>query len=206
MTRGWFAVRPAGEADAPAIADLWSQASEWLRSHGSDQWQYPPDLNKIRTDIAAATAFVVVRNYVFDPDPPVATITVDQVADPEFWVASDTPSDALYVHRAIVRPDMRGHEIGSALLDWASLRAERARHSWVRLDAWRTNKALHAYYHREGFAHVRTVELPHRRSGALFQRRSTIQAFRGPTLHDVQYPRSDANGNPVEDWGRTNCS
>lgn len=41
---------------------------------------------------------------------------------------------------------------------------------WVRLDAWRTNTALHAYYLRHGFEHLRTVERAHRNSGALFQR------------------------------------
>jgi hypothetical protein len=40
----------------------------------------------------------------------------------------------------------------------------------LRLDAWRTNEALHAYYRKAGFQHVRTVEYPHRGSGALFQR------------------------------------
>jgi len=42
---------------------------------------------------------------------------------------------------------------------------------WLRQDAGRTNEDLHAYYRRLGFDHIRTVELPHCGSGALFQRR-----------------------------------
>lgn len=48
--------------------------------------------------------------------------------------------------------------------------AARAGKTWLRLDAWRTNTALHDYYRRHGFTDVRIVDLPWRGSGALFQR------------------------------------
>lgn len=199
----WFAVRPATQADTKSVAELWGLASHWLAKRGNDQWQYPPDQLKIRADIEAGNLFVVVRDFVRDPDPPLATITLDRWADPEFWQPGDDPDTAMYVHRTIVHPSLRGHQIGSALLDWASLRAAQAGKRWLRLDAWRTNPGLHAYYQAERFMHVRTVELPHRRSGALFQRAAGAQTFGGPYLHDVQYPRHDINGNPAEEWGRT---
>jgi hypothetical protein len=63
-----------------------------------------------------------------------------------------------------------GDDIGGRLLDWTSDLAVSTARRWLRLDAWKTNIALHGYYERHGFAHVRTVSLPHRGSGALFQR------------------------------------
>jgi len=52
--------------------------------------------------------------------------------------------------------------------------------TWLRLDAWTTNPALHNYYRRRGFQHVRTVAS--RISGACFQR--PAQPYLGPLKTD----------------------
>ena len=73
----------------------------------------------------------------------------------------------------------------SALLDFAGEQAEAQGKPWVRLDCWRTNTALHAYYLARHFQHLRTVEVPGRGSGALFQRPAaerTGQLVQAPTL------------------------
>ncbi|MEU5725052.1 GNAT family N-acetyltransferase [Micromonospora sp. NPDC047738] len=67
-----------------------------------------------------------------------------------------------------------GRNIGGALLDWAARVAASRGCRWLRLDAWRTNEALHRYYERQGFSPIRVVELAHRGSGALFQRPTGI--------------------------------
>jgi hypothetical protein len=54
------------------------------------------------------------------------------------------------------------------MLDWSAGRAFAAELTWLRLDAWTTNRRLHDYYRRRGFTHVRTVGS--RVSGACFQR------------------------------------
>jgi hypothetical protein len=41
------------------------------------------------------------------------------------------------------------------------------------LDAWTTNRGLHAYYESQGFRHVRTVPNHHTPSATLFERRVT---------------------------------
>jgi GNAT superfamily N-acetyltransferase len=58
----------------------------------------------------------------------------------------------VYVCRLVVSRTHTGEGLGAALLDWAGFRALRhyaAR--WVRVDAWTTNVALHAYYQQQGF-------------------------------------------------------
>lgn len=119
----------------------------------------------------------------------IGTITVDDCADEEFWGPEDDPDDALYLHRMVTVREVAGREIGSALLDWASHRAVSLNKRWVRLDAWRSNPELQRYYADRRFQHVRTVRLPHRRSGALFQRDAGVTLGLGPkVVQDFRVP------------------
>lgn len=172
-----YRLRRATPADQPTVEQLWRGASVWLAGQGSDQWQYPPRSGRIATTIVAGTCRVVEHAGA-----PVATITLDHYADPEFWRPADDPDCALYVHRMIVAE--RGTGLGSSLLDWAGAQAEAAGRLYVRLDAWKRNAALHTYYRDQGFAHVRTVDLPHRGSGALFQRHAAVRVATGPALSE----------------------
>jgi GNAT superfamily N-acetyltransferase len=97
----------------------------------------------------------------------------------------DFPDDALYIHRMIVRRELAGADVGTAVIDWASERAASAGKRWLRLDAWRTNPRLQRYYANQGFQLVRTVELPHRHSGALFQRPAGVVLDRGPRVIEI---------------------
>jgi GNAT superfamily N-acetyltransferase len=112
----------------------------------------------------------------------IGTVTIDDCADEEFWRPEDDPDNALYLHRMVTIREVAGREIGSALLDWASRRAASLGKRWVRLDAWRSNSGLYRYYTERGFELVRTVELPHRTSGALFQRQAGVSFEQGPSV------------------------
>ncbi|MFD5974870.1 MULTISPECIES: GNAT family N-acetyltransferase [Streptomyces] len=63
-----------------------------------------------------------------------------------------------------------GAGIGSLLLDWVSERASAQGKRWLRLGSWKDNNGLHRFYKGVGFTLLRIADLPHRRSGALFQR------------------------------------
>ncbi|MEU6079030.1 GNAT family N-acetyltransferase [Streptomyces sp. NPDC047108] len=193
-------VRPAFPGEVGTIASMWREASSWLRSQGSDQWQYPPDLEKISRDVRRGTAYIAHRRKAY-----LGTITLDDFADPEFWSDADSPRDALYGHRIIVLPSAQGFHVGSALLDWASKRARAAGKSWLRVDAWKTNEELGRYYERLDFDFVRRVDLPHRRSGALYQRSSDTMTNQGPKVVHLEMPQHDINGNPSTEgaWGHT---
>lgn len=157
------------------IAALWDEARRWLSAKGIDQWQYPATREKIAHAIERGHAYMMVAG----PEC-LGTITVDEFADPEFWFPGDSPDDALYAHRVIVRPSAGGAGLGSAMFDWASEQAARLGKSWLRVDAWKTNARLGRYYESKGFTRVRTVDLPHRRSGALYQRPARVIAGDGP--------------------------
>ncbi|GCD99726.1 GNAT family N-acetyltransferase [Embleya hyalina] len=170
-------IRPATAQDLDTVVELWEHAASWLRTRGIDQWQYPPRLERIKANIAQGECWIVE-----DGDVPIATITVDEHADGDFWRPDEAAEPALYVHRMVVRRDAGGSELGSSMLDWASQRASSQDKRWLRLDAWRDNRDLYAYYSERGFDHIRTVDLDKRRSGVLFQRAAGLVRNVGPKL------------------------
>ncbi|MEU2825736.1 GNAT family N-acetyltransferase [Streptomyces bacillaris] len=147
------------------MESLLREASAWLASRSIDQWQYPPHRDRITEALEQGVCFLA-----FQGDKPIATIQVDDFADPEFWKPQDRPDAALYVHRMAVTRTNSGAGVGTSLLDWASERAAARGKQWLRLDAWKDNQGLHRFYKDAGFTLLRIVDLPHRRSGALFQR------------------------------------
>ncbi|MFE1781286.1 GNAT family N-acetyltransferase [Streptomyces sp. NPDC059506] len=170
-------IRPAVATDLRTVIDLWEHAASWLNERGIDQWQYPPREERIKANIEAGECWIVEADGA-----PVATITVDEHADPDFWAPSEANDPALYVHRMVVRRDVAGQDLGSAMLDWAGREALRQGKQLLRLDAWRSNDELQRYYSDRGFVHVRTVEAADRSSGALFQRAASYSRGGGPEL------------------------
>jgi GNAT superfamily N-acetyltransferase len=178
-------IRKATPADLDTVLTLVMDVVRWLAERGTDQWQYPVERHRQSLSRTLARGETWLAS---DASSTVATITLNDYADPEFWTPADTPDDALYVHRMVVTRDRRGQHIGAALLDWAGRQATHRGKKWLRLDAWSTNPELHAYYHNMGFQHVRTLILPHRGSGALFQRPASDQSGQGPQLIERHAP------------------
>jgi ribosomal protein S18 acetylase RimI-like enzyme len=168
--------RASSDADIWQVAELWIRSARWLKSQGSDQWQYPIKMENITAAVSAGHCWLANRG-----DATIGTITVDDHAEPQYWYPEDEPDNALYVHRMVIDEAARGIELGSAMLDWVGEQAQARRREWVRLDAWRSNTALHRYYRERGFELVRVVSDPSG-SGACFQRSAAIRLGRGPQL------------------------
>jgi len=166
-------VQQAVSADVDDIAALWTQASDWLASIGTSQWQYPVRTHAIRAEVAAGEVWIVREGGRL-----LASVTLEADDDSGLWAPSEGP--ALYVHRLVVARDGRPNDLGAAMLDWAARRARRQCRPWLRLDAWTTNSDLHKYYVDRGFRHLRTDETV--QSGALFERSSAVELHRGPAL------------------------
>ncbi|MBG0828768.1 GNAT family N-acetyltransferase [Planomonospora sp. ID67723] len=159
-------LRRATGDDLPAVLALLAETAAWLDSRGIRQWPaggFPA--GRIAPLIEEGAMYVV-----HGADGPAATVALDGHADPEFWTPGDGPGSALYVHKLSVARSHCGRGLGEALLDWAGLRVLAAGRRWLRLDCAKDNPGLQAYYRRQRFTHLRTVDLPHRASGALFQR------------------------------------
>jgi ribosomal protein S18 acetylase RimI-like enzyme len=178
-----YAIRQAVDADVEPIMALLDETIAWLKKRRLDQWQGNNRKRQrahVETDLAAETLFVVERDAAL-----VATIRLDEFADTDFWRDEDDRAAALYVHRMAVARSDRGIGLGSAMLDWAAERAEACERTWLRLDAWQTNGALHLYYKNLGFEMVRIEPVEHRGSGALFARPADYRHGDGPALVDL---------------------
>jgi GNAT superfamily N-acetyltransferase len=171
-------LRRAETADASTIADMWTRASNWLATLGTDQWQYPVRLDNIRATIAHRELWLAEN----ESDPNIATITVKTHPDPQFWDDADDPRNALYINRMVVERRFSGQDIGAAMLDWVGRTADNQGRQWIRLDAWSTNQQLVEYYLARGFVLIRTVPTSSGYVGACLQRESRCQVNRGPDI------------------------
>nr|WP_192964719.1 GNAT family N-acetyltransferase [Streptomyces venezuelae] len=168
-----YRIRPAGVADVPDLAGLRTEAEGWLQALGTDQWSDPETgaraISKWRATIDDGRAWVI-------SDPSGRTVgTVSRgPADRDFWRDEDEPESGFYVYKLMTSRSMAGKGLGSLVLDWSCRVATAEGRRWVRLDCWRTNRGLQAYYEQLGFEHVRTEAPGHRKSGWLAQRPSSL--------------------------------
>jgi GNAT superfamily N-acetyltransferase len=110
------------------------------------------------TSLPLRTYRPVIRRapwIVWDGDLPVATLTAEQhdnQHDGRVWPEDAEQDPAVYVCRLVVSRSHAGRGLGAGLLAWAGLSARHAYNAlWIRVDVWTTNRALHAYYLKQGF-------------------------------------------------------
>lgn len=165
-------LRRAVPDDLPGVLTLLADTAEWLHLQGVRQWPrggFGP--GRIAPLIDEQVLYLLEGRF----GETVATIALDGHADAEFWTKADEPASALYVHKLAVSRAVAGTGLGDALLDWAGGAVAASGLDWLRLDCSKDNPRLQRYYQRRGFRHLRTVDLPHRASGALFQRPAELR-------------------------------
>ncbi|MFD9966181.1 GNAT family N-acetyltransferase [Amycolatopsis sp. NPDC058986] len=155
------------EKDAAEAVKLLIARADWLQDHGSDQW------GNFREKKAELLHSALKRTWLLrerSTGKVVGTIAfVD--ADAEFWTPEEREVPSVYVAKLATAPEATGQGLGHVLLGFAMYSAYLDwRSQEVRFDAWKTSPELHRYYEHAGWTHLRTVDLPHRRSGALFSR------------------------------------
>lgn len=175
-----YTIRLASESDLDAMMALRSEAERWMEQAGIEQWVplHSQQSRRLLVDsVRAAEAWVVTEGSTGHV---VATASL-KGPDLDYWTEADGLDDAVYIYKIIVARSHSGRDLGGAILDWASRRAEEEGRRWLRLDCRRDNVGLHAFYLRHGFELVRIMdeplrptELP-RYTGALFQRPAGVQ-------------------------------
>jgi ribosomal protein S18 acetylase RimI-like enzyme len=170
-------MRRATAQDVDTILAWRRQLAQWLRTRGSDQWSDPMPRQAVAVTVAAGQTWMAcdgaepmgtITTYAWPDSGHIWVSDAGASAKPLPWRPEDGLNDALYLSKTMVPPQYAGRGLGAEMADWASGRAYAAGATWVRLDAWTTNHALHRYYQRQGFTLVRLAT--DRLSGACFQR------------------------------------
>lgn len=165
-----LALRRAAPDHLQTVITLIEDAARWLQGQDTDQWAQPWPTrpardSRILADLRAGRTWIG-----WDDGTPAATITMDPHPNMA-WPDVFRRDPAVYIHRLVVSRRYARAGLGGQLLDWASWKAWRDhRASWVRLNAWTTNRRLHDYYRKQGFelcGHSADDGYP---SGAMFQR------------------------------------
>lgn len=161
-------MRQAEEDDVDAVVGLLNEAGGRLADRGLDQWgRHWMSRDRIGPMVETGETWLAEEaNGV-----PAVTVSLSTFADPDFWTPAETMIPALYLSKLASR--VRG--AGSWAIEWALCHAGELGYEVVRLDAWATNEGLHDYYRGRGWTHLRTMEVPGRRSGALFEQKTTLR-------------------------------
>ncbi|WP_131740919.1 GNAT family N-acetyltransferase [Actinomadura roseirufa] len=150
--------------DLAEVVELLNSVADWLTSRGINQWASRFSAEQMAPIIERGEVYLVREN-----GSAIATVTVSANGNSEFWTAEELAEPARYVAKLATAREHAGQGLGELLLRWTIDLGARQGARWIRLDAWRTNYRLHDFYRGAGWSHLRTVELEHRRSGALFQ-------------------------------------
>jgi GNAT superfamily N-acetyltransferase len=162
-------IRRAIPDDTATVRAILRNAADSLHERGYDQWpDSSPSLKheQLLKQIGDDGTYLVT-----DGRDPVATIAVTSQGDADFWSPAELAESAVYISKAAIVRSRAGEGLGALLLRWLVDRISQQDVTWGRLDAWRTNLELQAYYRKQGWTYIRTVDAPHRHSGALFQKR-----------------------------------
>jgi ribosomal protein S18 acetylase RimI-like enzyme len=161
-------IRRAVAGDLDAVSVILRSAADWLHARGYDQWpEGSPNLgpDRLGAQIGRGEFWLLSEG-----GQPVACVAISQNGDADFWTPAELAEPAAYLSKLAVDRARAGRGLGEAVLRWACDHAAAMGMRWVRLDVWRTNIDLQAYYRDRGWEHLRTEEVPGRRSGAIFQR------------------------------------
>jgi GNAT superfamily N-acetyltransferase len=142
-----FIVRPASGKDSVLVSDILAEASQWLLERGTPMWKAEElSAKQVVADVDAGLFFI---GEILGHS---ACVVKFQLEDRQFW--PDIPQeDSAYIHRLAIRRRYSGGEVSSALLQWASERAQSLGRSFLRLDCEASRPKLRTIYERFGFVH-----------------------------------------------------
>jgi GNAT superfamily N-acetyltransferase len=155
----------AQPGDLPAVMALLGDRIKWLRERNSDQWNAGRPFESRMADAISRQTTWLLR----DENDPIGTITLSSKGDRDFWTQAELADRALYLGKMATSTNRMGESLGRVLITWAQDWAAQSGFDLLRWDVWRTNKQLQRYYRSLGARYLRTENVAHRWSGALFE-------------------------------------
>jgi GNAT superfamily N-acetyltransferase len=189
-----LSIRQARADAFGTIADMIRDAQERLKDLGTDQWSTdtPDGAGRYRTDrvkhsLREGTTWLAVVPVLQNDavaEIPVATVTIEETANPRVWPERKfTAEPAVYLSRVVTAKGFSGLHVGAAIIDWAGEHGMNNYHAkWIRIDVWTTNVALHRYYEKRGFKKCDMVPNKAYPARMRFQRPTSQQKADGPKI------------------------
>lgn len=163
---------PLDESDRELIHQIRKDAEDWLEERNIDQYRRGVDPAVVRRNIDRQ----IDAHQFFGWQVDGRVVAVVALTEPDdLWTDAERAEPQTYIGRLLVASDQHGHSHGAAVVEAVAAEARDHGDKWLRLNCWSTNTKLHAYYESIGFRHVRTVDVPGRMSGALFERELIAQ-------------------------------
>lgn len=192
-----FQITLAKPSHLDIILAFIEDARERLQTKDTDQWKNPWPNETARNSRVLRGLQDEKTWIVWDGDIPAATATITPRRNIAVWsnpaCECDLSERAVFVHRLITARKYAGLGLGAQLIDWAGLRGQSLYGAkWIRIDVWRTNRALHDYYTGIGFERCGEYPNPGYPSGALFQK--PVAAIREPGTWLLSEPFEPAPG------------
>lgn len=152
-------LRPATEADLPAILNLMREVVPPMNAAGNFQWDATyPNRDTFEADIRREQLWVAQLGEAVVG---IAALTPDQ--DPEYIAADwDPTASAIVVHRLAIAPAIRRRGIAQALLAQAELLAAERGYHRVRIDTNVTNEPMQRLLQRLGYRFAGEIGLAFR--------------------------------------------
>ena len=149
-------IRPATEADLPALLDLLTRVVPLMQASGNFQWDHTyPNEAVFRRDIEKQQLWVAeIDNKVAG----VAALTTDQ--EPEYaQVGWDLTEPAIVTHRLAVDPDFQGKGVAIALLNQAEKLAMERKTRLLRIDTNTQNQVTQRLFPKLGYQFAGEISL-----------------------------------------------
>ena len=153
-------LRPATEADAPALAELGRASFIAAFGHLYKPWDLAQFLAENRTPEK-------YRAQLADPPTLVHLAEINGelaaycliVRGEEFEERPEPrPERPVFLSQLYCAPGMSGHGLGAKLMDWVIAEARRWGADAVQLSVFSENYGAQRFYHRYGFAHVADID------------------------------------------------
>ena len=131
------------QEDLPFIYWLFDEAIAYQKRNNYPVW---PDYDKevLAKDIAEQRQFKVL---IGDKIGGIFSVCY---TDELVWREREN-GQAIYLHRIVVNPKMKGQKLFGKVLDWAKHHALEKNRRLIRMDTWADNPTIIAYYQRFGF-------------------------------------------------------
>lgn len=144
-------IENSGQVDVPEIFDLYTIASNYMKSKNQVHWpEFPKEL--IISEIEEN------RQWKLLIDEQIACIWATTLNDELIW-GNKKNEPSLYIHRIAANPNFRGQNLVQKLINWANEFGKNKSLKYIRMDTVGLNNGLIGHYEKLGFQFLGSKEL-----------------------------------------------